>query len=49
VEVTQSPGVALGQAPSAVAFVFATELVTFRRMIAGGGPIAHCGQVGCGE
>jgi len=49
VELAQSPGVSLGEAPSAVALVFATELVTLGGMVAGGGPVAHCGQFGCGE
>ena len=46
-DATQALGMAPFQAPSAMALVFATELVALRRIVAGGGRVAHCGQFTC--
>jgi hypothetical protein len=47
--VPQALGVAAGEAPVAVAFVLAAELVTDGRMAAGCGSVTHSGQFGPGE
>jgi hypothetical protein len=48
-QVAQALGVAAGEAPGAVAFVLAPELLAAGRIIAGCGPVAHSGDLSRGE
>jgi hypothetical protein len=46
---TQLLGMAAGEAPRAVAFVLAAELVTARRIVAGCCPVTHSRDFSRGE
>nr|BFE71774.1 hypothetical protein GCM10020092_050750 [Actinoplanes digitatis] len=48
-ELAKAPSVALGQAPCAVSFVLAAELVALGGIVAGCGAVTHSGQLTGGE